>query len=261
LLNSPVLEVSIGLLVCYGSVALMSSSIYEAIASLLKLRGRSLLDGVKSLLNDPTFSNLALKVYNHALVNPREGGVANAGAPPATKPSYIEPRAFAIAVLDSIGGISAPFAQLKDRITDLPDGQIRNLLLGMYTRADGQIEKLHSSLAEWFDAGMNRVSGAYKRQAQLMTCIIAFVVAGALNIDTFHLFSTLWRHPELAANADIESLPVGWTTAASLASLSPVSICGWFVTALSALFGAPFWFDLLQRLVNIRGAGGKPKQA
>jgi hypothetical protein len=30
------------------------------------------------------------------------------------------------------------------------------------------------------------------------------------------------------------------------------------VTASTAVFGAPFWFDLLQRLVQIRGTGIKP---
>jgi hypothetical protein len=30
---------------------------------------------------------------------------------------------------------------------------------------------------------------------------------------------------------------------------------GWTVTALSITLGAPFWFDLLKRLVNIRGSG------
>jgi hypothetical protein len=35
---------------------------------------------------------------------------------------------------------------------------------------------------------------------------------------------------------------------------------GWLVTAAAALFGAPFWFDLLQRLVNLRGTGTKPDE-
>ncbi len=35
-------------------------------------------------------------------------------------------------------------------------------------------------------------------------------------------------------------------------------LLGWLVTALAISLGAPFWFDLLKRLVNIRGAGGRP---
>jgi len=33
---------------------------------------------------------------------------------------------------------------------------------------------------------------------------------------------------------------------------------GWFITVLAISLGAPFWFDLLNRLINVRGAGPKP---
>lgn len=33
---------------------------------------------------------------------------------------------------------------------------------------------------------------------------------------------------------------------------------GWFITAIAAIFGAPFWFDLLQRFVRLRGTGKPP---
>jgi hypothetical protein len=32
------------------------------------------------------------------------------------------------------------------------------------------------------------------------------------------------------------------------------------VTASTTLFGAPFWFDLLQRAVQMRGTGSKPEE-
>lgn len=34
--------------------------------------------------------------------------------------------------------------------------------------------------------------------------------------------------------------------------------CGWLVTAAALSFGAPFWFDLLGKIVNLRAAGKKP---
>jgi len=39
-----------------------------------------------------------------------------------------------------------------------------------------------------------------------------------------------------------------------------LKIAGWFVMALSITLGAPFWFDLLKMLVNIRSSGGVPQQ-
>ena len=38
-----------------------------------------------------------------------------------------------------------------------------------------------------------------------------------------------------------------------------INILGWLITALAVSLGAPFWFDLLNRLVKLRGTGTKPK--
>jgi len=38
-----------------------------------------------------------------------------------------------------------------------------------------------------------------------------------------------------------------------------LKILGWLITALAISFGAPFWFDLLNRLVDLRGSGKKPE--
>jgi hypothetical protein len=35
-------------------------------------------------------------------------------------------------------------------------------------------------------------------------------------------------------------------------------LLGWIIAAGAALFGAPFWFDVLQRFVQLRGTGRPP---
>jgi hypothetical protein len=40
-----------------------------------------------------------------------------------------------------------------------------------------------------------------------------------------------------------------------------VQILGWLLTAAALSLGAPFWFDLLGKFVNLRGAGNKPQRA
>jgi hypothetical protein len=55
--------------------------------------------------------------------------------------------------------------------------------------------------------------------------------------------------------------PVGWDSFPPRLELSRdsfIPLVGWLLTASSALFGAPFWFDLLQKFVQLRGTGGKP---
>ena len=74
--NSTVLDVAVGLVFVFLAISLIVSAIVEAMASAMKWRSATLLSGIKDLLNDPNFDGLALKVYNHALVNPRDSGSA-----------------------------------------------------------------------------------------------------------------------------------------------------------------------------------------
>lgn len=274
MLQSTVLEVAIGLVFCYASVALIVSSINEAIASALKLRSKSLLDGVKALLNDQKFSGLALQLYNHALINPTAGGRATNEKQLEHKPSYIDSKQFAVALIDVLQSTGGGFAQLASDIDKIQDPQLRQLLNGMYARAAGKIENLRADLAGWFDTGMERVSGAYKRQTQLICLILGLLIAAFLNIDSFHLFQALWQHPTLAAQigagdgkdagtalAKLTQLPIGWKEVPALDAGLLLMVAGWLITASSALFGAPFWFDLLQRAIQLRGTGKKPDEA
>jgi hypothetical protein len=35
---------------------------------------------------------------------------------------------------------------------------------------------------------------------------------------------------------------------------------GWLITGLAVSMGAPFWFETLNKLVNLRGAGANPSK-
>ncbi|MEO7496987.1 MAG: hypothetical protein ABIT83_21505 [Massilia sp.] len=271
--NSTVLEVAIGLSFCYAAVALIVSTVQEAIASALRLRARGLLDGIKSMLNDPHFNALARDLYANALINPHDDPAAARDAVKA-KPSYIEPAHFAIALVDQLQTIPGNFAQLGRDIDAVGDPQIRRALQGMYQRANGDVALFQTALAGWFDTAMERVSGAYKRRALLVSLLLSLLLAIMLNIDSIHLFRSLWQHPALAAHiaagpAAVDqrtldalwSLPIGWTSVPSkLDGAFLLQVAGWLITASTALFGAPFWFDLLQRAVQIRGTGNKPEE-
>jgi hypothetical protein len=36
-------------------------------------------------------------------------------------------------------------------------------------------------------------------------------------------------------------------------------LLGWLITAAGTMFGAPFWFDTLQRVVRLKSSGPKPQ--
>ncbi len=57
------------------------------------------------------------------------------------------------------------------------------------------IQALQASIESWFQDSMDRLSGWYKRKAQLRAFAIGFALAALLNIDTIQLSNQLWREP------------------------------------------------------------------
>ncbi|HWO47495.1 MAG TPA: hypothetical protein VNM41_05485, partial [Solirubrobacterales bacterium] len=59
------------------------------------------------------------------------------------------------------------------------------------------------------------------------------------------------------------SLPVFWTEEKNRPSSLDewlVSIAGWLISIAAISLGAPFWFDTLGKLSNLRMAGKKPEE-
>jgi hypothetical protein len=55
------------------------------------------------------------------------------------------------------------------------------------------------------------------------------------------------------------ALPIGWTHFPPTPGADfALQVAGWIITASTALFGAPFWFDLMQRVVRLRSTGTRP---
>ena len=65
------------------------------------------------------------------------------------------------------------------------------------------------------------------------------------------------------------AIGIGWdaqqgdTISEKLAGIGwdwPATILGWIITAFAITLGAPFWFDLLKKIIRIRGSGVKPEE-
>ncbi len=74
--------------------------------------------------------------------------------------------------------------------------------------------------------------------------------------------AVIWRQ-------DHAAMPVGWPDASASSPVAAASGCtasglllkllGWLITALALSLGAPFWFDLLNKFVNVRHGMRKPQ--
>jgi hypothetical protein len=293
MLINGVLNLAIGIALTFGVVSLVTSAITEGIASVLALRSKILLSGIKQLLNDPQASGLALAVYQHAAVNPLGSGVAptapanwrnTEGSYQAVSgllgkmPSYIDPKGFASALIDVIQNRQQPQGFIPDveaAINKISDVQVRAALQGFYERAGKDADKLHASLATWFDSSMARLSGDYKRKSQWIGLLVAATLVITMDVDAISIARHIYVDPALVLHAGVRAdispeeafkawaatFPFGWNDFAASASGDHTmtallqAVPGWILTILATLFGAPFWFDTLQRFVQIRGTG------
>jgi hypothetical protein len=310
-----VLDVAIGLILMYVMLSLLVTTLQEGIASLLALRSRNLVDAVANLLSDPElaehpdYRTLVADFYRHPLV--RSLYRRHYEPSPSTPhdvlrklrlPSYLPSRTFAIALADVLrgqqtatqaAGINDVLLSAKDSIAKLPHCSLRRtleLLVGdadqLAERANDRAQLICSRLEGWFNDSMARTSGWYKRSAQRLSLVLGFVVAVALNANTFEVASTLWRdesvRTSLAAAAaahyreekspsrpavkdqvlqtqELLAVPLGWSLAALPTSSAGWlrALFGWLVTGFAASLGAAFWFDVLGRALSIRGSGSK----
>ncbi|MBZ5574662.1 MAG: hypothetical protein LAO09_22630, partial [Acidobacteriia bacterium] len=262
------------------------------------------------------------------------------------RPSYLPGDKFAVVVRelahkkDDKGNVVYP--ELEKTVTGLLNGE----------KGDDEIKVLQV----WYDQVMERVSGWYKRHAQLWVKVLAIIVVVVLNADTLQIASLLWTDPTVRQVAveqarvrlnqpppeaavveysdsdetlpdevpeqvgtpgdssdnhlgltgeqwqvihqlmswdedravleqDLQSLqaskadaPLAQETAKAEGKPVPQEqggsemgvyiawvgyllrrhLLGWFVSIVAVSLGAPFWFDALNRLVNIRNAGNVP---
>lgn len=87
----------------------------------------------------------------------------------------------------------------------------------------------------------------------------AFVVDSvvSMRIDSLALFAdNISRTRIKQAN---QLLGLGWESGYNGWQIL-IAFAGWLVTALAISLGAPFWFDLLSKLVQLRGTGPRPEK-
>lgn len=301
--GSIILDTAIGLVLVYMFLSLICMTINEGIAAICGFRAKTLEKALISMIDDKT---LVDKIYNSPIIfglwqssdNKQAASlttsqVANELAATSSTvqeipkyasmlrpPSYLPPKQIANAVLDilktekdkAIKGID----QIESAIKALPPGPFKDTLQSILLRVDGDVDKFRVSLEEWFDDGMDRVSGWYKRKMQIVGFIVAIVVAVLCNADTFQIASGLYRDSALrstitataveyvktGSQLEIGDLPIGWAYAHAFPSSTWLGwggkVTGWLITAGALTLGAPFWFDVLNKFINIRLAGKKP---
>ena len=205
ILSSGLIEVAIGLAFVYLLLSLFCSIVNEWIAGIMGSRAYNLEKGIRSLFTGGKLNNaISLKdaLYNHGLVQSlyqrgfwdkvflRNGG-----------PSYIPSPIFATTLVNLLlpnpGATSASVDSLRTAIDNLPESKGRQALLALVNQGQTDLDSVRSSLEAWYNDGMDRVAGWYKRRTTLVLFCLGMIVAVGVNADSFLIARTLWSNPAL----------------------------------------------------------------
>jgi hypothetical protein len=259
-------------------------------------------------------------------------------------PAYIPSRTFALAMIDilntnkesgeaAMGAITRALAAHHWKFRDNKAGEA---LYALAIDANDDINAFQRNLEHWYNDGMDRVSGWYKRYTQTALIFVGLLLAIGFNVSSVRVAQTLWLDRDVReamvsaagnyvkdqpaptkeavaaeasngsdtgnknepdktrngqeaneprpASGDATSfraqlqervdalnevtistlLPVGWKHSfrnhwdylmhdtANAVQSGLGALAGWLITAFAISFGAPFWFDTLNRFMVVR---------
>jgi hypothetical protein len=175
------------------------------------------------------------------------------------------------------------------------DPETKLYIQTLLVNANYDLEKFRAFLEKWFNDTMDRVTGWYKRHIQILLFLIGFIIAHVFNVSTIEIVKVLAK--DKAARAEMvqmavaaqknngksdkafesekDKLQVDIAQANTVLGLgwSKYTFCpchpdyvwnyllllfGYLLTAAAISMGAPFWFDLLSKIISIRSAGNSP---
>jgi hypothetical protein len=158
---------------------------------------------------------------------------------------------------------------------------------------DKRIIQVRQQIDQWYLSTIERASGWYKNRVQKIGLLVGFLIACLLNADTINIVQYLWENttarqglvqaaqeyqqingPTLE-NTIIElsqvNFPLGWRPLVDRTGnldvqyeslKNPIGIfsklMGFLITALAISVGSSIWFDILNRVINLRSTGTKP---
>lgn len=294
--DSAVLDTVAGVVFVLVLFSTVCAALRESVEALLKTRASYLEYGIRELLNDKGAGGLVEQLYTHPVVSGLFAGDYKPVDMHARSlfswgrrnlPSYIPAKNFASALIDiAVRGPvgNQPLAAQPGRIdldtirqsaASIQNDRVARVLLNAVDLAEGDINRALANIEAWFDSGMDRVSGWYKRLSSRIIFGIALVLAVLLNVDLVRISRELYNDdgqravvlayaqstmPDETMLKDRKqafdllrdkTFPVGWDEEPAR-EVGIGNVLGWLFTAFAATLGAPFWFDVLNKVMVIR---------
>lgn len=226
--GSHVLETAIGLAFIYLVLSVFASTINEWIAAMFSFRSKDLEILLKNLLGQTTSGEQAERALAAAASSSGASTTPTANVPATTTPdlhsslatallqhpaidnlrapklfgkglsklSYLDSDLFSSTLLDLVAPDSGnSLDKVKAGVAGLQNDELRKTLLPLINKAGNDIDKARMNIASWYDHAMERLSGRYKRRAQIFLFVIGLALAIGLNMSTIDATKKLWTDP------------------------------------------------------------------
>ena len=289
--GSQVLEVVVGLTLIYLVLSIGCSGVKEVIAAVFSLRAKTLESGVRNMLkNGP--NDYTAKLFAHPLIL----GTAPEGQKPSYISARMFAAALLDIVAPADATQPRTIQSLLAGVAQIPDAKLRTTLLNMINSAGGDVDAARLKVEHWFDDTMARVTGWYKRMAQKIIFVAGLLLCAAVNADTLMIVKELWSDQALSSAVVAQAVkkvqsttpadyvnpegslqqvageireantpPIGWSQNEHDVRALPsgfgagaLKVLGILLTSFAIVLGAPFWFDMLNNLINLRLSGNPP---
>lgn len=285
------LDILIGMMTVYFMFGIACTAIVEAISAWTRIRSQNLDVALNEFLSGDLSQNqqFITQFFEHPLIQSLSKG--NQG-----RPSYIPPDIFA-QVVEALVVSKSAMATLSAGVNAMPgnakNNRIKGILETVVAQTGNNAATFRNAVAKQFDAVMDRASGWYKRKMQTITLIVATVLVLGGNIDSLNLATVLASNPDVrekmvaiaqqevneAKNQaqDKERIAIakgkynhaidvmqsagfelGWKGWPQGVAEWLAKVVGLLVTIFAVSLGGPFWFDILQRIMQVRSTGPKP---
>jgi hypothetical protein len=290
--NSTIIDIALGMILTYLLLSLVITSAHEFIASLFRRRAKNLAEGIRNLLED---KDMTEAFYAHPLIK----SISDRGGLPSYIPSRTFAQALLDIVSPANPAGPRILTDVQNAINDpkiIPSEHVRKTLTVLLEDANHNIRALEENIEIWFNNSMDRVSGWYKRKTQYVLLGLSLLITFGLNVDSIQIYRSLTDDPVLRAtlvsqaerithqepptapddlagsqeafetlkqnlsNTQDLGIPIGWKQWPTSAGSWLLKISGLLLTAFACSLGAPFWFDLLNKIVSVRASGKAPEE-
>ena len=281
------LDVIIGMVFVYGMLGLTCTAANEIIINWRgSFRGKILKQGIENLLGKKS------KLYEEFSKNPLIKALHLPGDNPSYIPKRAFALSVLQPFIDTV--TNGKVTLKEESQTKAYPAEIRTILDQFRATANDDFEQLITETETWFSNATDRMAGWYKRKLQRRSLYMAMLLTVGFNANSIDIARSLYENPQirsqLAAHAEkyasnpehnddgavaeaderfksnLENLkktglPLGWAGVMwpkkTLPWIGFIANClfGWLITALAVSLGAPFWFDILSKFMNVRSSG------